>query len=62
MANLNTEFGKRCERCRRIKPSRMYYRRIMGIRPKRIMKSIDWRARRFRRVCVDCWEELESQD
>lgn len=38
------EYGKQCQRCRKRRLSRRYYRMINGVYP---------------RLCVVCWEEQE---
>ena len=58
---MDSELGKRCGRCRRIRPSRIYYREIKGLQPKRFPgRHRDWMAVQYRKICQECWQELET--
>lgn len=61
---MSSEYGKRCERCRRNRPSHMYYKPIKPLQVyHRIAQSTfnDLKVARFRKICQKCWDELESK-
>ncbi len=56
------EFGKRCGRCRRIRPSRMYHKPLRGSAAHykvATYKTGERHLMKWRKICQECWDELE---
>jgi nitrate/TMAO reductase-like tetraheme cytochrome c subunit len=51
---MKNEYSNICERCDANKKSRFYYKEIHGKTVK------DKHIKKFRRICKDCWKELEE--